>query len=118
MGGGRGVQPDVVDYELALTAEHMPTVAAAVERLLAAEHWPIQRESADGRSGKTIDIRAYVASVSVDAGALRWTARVTPRGTMRISEMLGACGLEAKTWHHRVRRTRVNWSPPSPADGA
>ena len=115
---GTAVQPDVVDYELALTAEHMPTVAAAVERLLAAVHWPIQRENADGRSGKTIDIRAYVASVSVDAGALRWTARVTPRGTMRISEMLGACGLEAETWHHRVKRTRVSWSTSFPADGA
>ena len=115
---GAGVQPGEVSYELALAAELDETVAAAVERLLAAEHWPIERESADGRSGKTIDLRAYVASVSVAAGTLRWTARVTPGGTMRISEMLGACGLEAKDWHHRVKRTQVIWSASASADGA
>ncbi len=79
-------------------------------------NWPIERGSADGRSGKTIDLRAYVASVSVVAGTLRWTARVTSGGTMRISEMLGACGLEAGDWHHRVIRTQVDWSGLASAD--
>jgi radical SAM-linked protein len=115
---GSGVQPGEVSHELALSTELIETVVAAVERLLAAEHWPVGRESADGKSGKTIDLRAYVASASVDAGTLRWTARVTPGGTMRISEMLGACGLEARDWHHRVKRTHVIWSASASAISA
>jgi radical SAM-linked protein len=114
---GAGVQPVDVSYELALTAELAETVVAAVERLRAADHWQIERVSADGKRGKTIDLRAYVASVSVDAGTLRWTARVTPGGTMRILEMLGACGLEARDWHHRVKRTHVIWSASASAEG-
>lgn len=115
---GTGAPPGQVSYELALPADRADAVAAAVERLLAAENWPIRRENADGRSGKTIDLRAYLASASVATGTLRWTARVASGGTMRISEMLGACGLEAGDWHHRVIRTQVDWSGLASADHA
>ncbi len=113
---GAAVQPETVTYALPLTGEQVSSAQAAVERLLAAEQWRVDRGSADGRSGKTVDLRGYLVSAGVQAKTLRWTVRVTSAGTVRPAEMLDACGLDAKACQHRVTRVDVCWSDAGSAD--
>ena len=103
---GLAVQPDQVSCQVDLPADQVPAVAAAVEHLRGAEHWPIERH---GRQDKVIDLLAYVVSASVEAGALKWTARVTADGSARPAEVLAAVGLAPDAWQHRVKRTGVRW---------
>jgi radical SAM-linked protein len=103
---GVAVQPDQVSYQVVLPADQVPAIAASAERLREAEHWPIKRQ---GRQDKVIDLLAYVVSASVEAGALKWTARVTAGGSVRPAEVLAAVGLASDAWQHRVKRTWVSW---------
>jgi len=120
---GVAVQPDQVSYQVVLPADQVPAVVASVERLRKAGHWPIKRR---GRQEKVIDLLAYVVSATVEAGALKWTARVTADGSARPAEVLAAVGLDPDAWLHRVKRTWVGWfgldwaasieAPVGPAD--
>jgi radical SAM-linked protein len=103
---GVAVQPDQVSYQVVLPADQVPAVAASVEHLRKAGHWPIERR---GRQDKVIDLLAYVVAATVEAGALKWTARVTADGSIRPAEMLAAVGLAPDAWQHRVKRTWVRW---------
>ena len=114
----RAPQPELVEYQLPLTPEWMTPVAEMVERLVASPTWMVGRENARGRIEKEIDLRAYLHEAAIEGQTLRWTVRVTNSGTLRPAEMLAALGLNPEEWHHRIRRTAVQWSIARPAEAA
>jgi radical SAM-linked protein len=119
------LHPEQVVYEVALSSEQVDAARPAVERLLAAEHWPVERSDERGRPLRSIDLRPMLVEVSVEPDALRWTCRVPDNGSARPGEWLQAFGLDARALLHRVRRIAVHWqseahtSPePEPAPSA
>ena len=103
-------QPVRVDYELPLPPDRVETVSQAAQSLMAAPTWAIERTGPGSRKIKDIDLRQYLAEASVSEGILRWTVHVTTGGTLRPAELLAAVGLPPQEWHHRVRRTGVQWA--------
>jgi len=112
--GRRGPRAEQVEYALALPPDAVEPVTAAVDRLLAAPTCRVDRTGPGGERGKTIDLRAYLADVSIRDATLRWSARVTESGSARPAELLTAVGLRPDECLHRVRRTAVRWVTESP----
>lgn len=108
---GDKLHPAQVIHEVALPEDEAWVARAAVERLLAAEQWLIERTDAQGRPQRTLDLRSLLIDASVESGVLRWTHRVSNDGSARPAEWLRAFGLEPTTWLHRIRRTAVHWQP-------
>jgi radical SAM-linked protein len=102
-------QPVQVDYQLPLGPGMTETVAEASQRLMAAPTWPLER-SGPGKKSKEIDLKQYLAGVSVQEGMLRWKVLVSAGGSLRPAELLAAVGLTPEDWHHQVRRTAVQWA--------
>ena len=113
---GKSLQADLVDYSLDLPNEHTSNVSEAAERLMAGESCLIEREAAEGRRERTIDVRAFLTDAGLKEGRLNWTVRVTNSGSVRPAELLTAVGLDPLQWHHKVRRTSVRWAKDVPAD--
>ncbi|MBP7934844.1 MAG: TIGR03936 family radical SAM-associated protein [Phycisphaerae bacterium] len=103
------VQPCEVEYSVDLSAESAIRAAAQAAALMAEHHWCIERDSNGGKAGRRIDLRALLVEVGVDGNTLHWKVRVDPKGGARPAEILTALGLDAASWLHRVRRTRVAW---------
>jgi len=79
-----------VTYETPLPTDREPDVAAAVARFLAQEtHWITRADN-----GRTIDVRATVLGIELDAGSLRIILRVSQEGQARPREILAALGLD------------------------
>jgi len=114
--GGRSPQAESVEYAVDLPAEHLPAVEQALHRLLAAETWRIERTGPADKPGRTIDLKAYLVDASIDRERVRWTVRVTDSGSIRPAEVLAAIGLDPGSWHHRVRRTAINWRKQAATD--
>jgi len=108
-----------VEYALDLIPPQVGPVTDAVNRLLAAETWPIERAEPGQRPKRLIDIRAFLVDAVVDAATLRWTASVTGDGTIRPVELLAAVGLDPQEGRHRVRRIAIHWvGRPAAESGA
>jgi radical SAM-linked protein len=112
---GRKLHPEQVAYEVALPEDRALAVRTAVERVLAAEQWPIERLDEHGKSVRSIDLRSLLVEASVGPGVLRWTHRVPDGGSARCGEWLTALGLDGREMLHRVRRTAVHWKAGTPA---
>jgi radical SAM-linked protein len=115
---GRKLHPEQVVYEVALPLEQIDAARPAVERLLAAEHWPVERTDQRGRPLRGIDLRPMLVAVSFEPGALRWICRVPDNGSAKPAEWLRAFGLDPREMLHRIRRTAVHWqaeAQPGPA---
>jgi len=110
---GDAIQPGQAAYELVLSPERIGPVADAVERLLAAQRWEIQRQGAGKKGCKTVDVKAYLSQASLEGDVLRWVTRITSTGSVRPAEILEAVGLEPSSWLHRIRRTWVDWKAQS-----
>jgi radical SAM-linked protein len=106
---GGAIQPSEVDYSVDLPPESVDQVAAQAAVLMAERQWCVDRGSSGGKPGRRVDLRALLVEAGVDGNALHWTVRVDPKGGARPAEILAAMGLDASSWLHRVRRTRVAW---------
>ncbi len=74
-------------YEAVLPAEALPGAPEAVERLLAAEEWVVER---GGKKKRTVDIRPYIESLELEGATLSMRLKVTGRGTARPREIAAA----------------------------
>jgi radical SAM-linked protein len=111
----RKLHVERVNCEVALAGDQVEAARAAVDRVLAAESWPVQRTDERGRVTRSIDLRPLLIEASVEPGALRWSHRVSDGGSARPGEWLQAFGLEPAEHLHRVRRTEIHWQTEPPA---
>ncbi len=114
--GGATLQPETAAYRLPVSPAQAGELAGAVDRLLGADRWSVPRSGADRRGTRSIDVRAFVRDARVDSEHLHWTVRVGNDGTARPAEVLAALGLSPEEFHHKVRRTSIQWAggPPLP----
>jgi radical SAM-linked protein len=112
---GRKLHPERVDYEVALPQDRADTARQAVEHLLAAEQWPVERTDERGRPMRNIDLRPMLIEVTIEPERLRWACRVPDNGSARPGEWLKAFGLDARESLHRIRRVAVHWQTEAPA---
>ena len=108
-------QADRVTYAVPVPPENAGAVAEAINRLLAAKTWRIQRSGGGAKPARTVDLRPYLVDASIREGILRWTVRVTDAGSIRPAELLSAVGLAPDAWQHRVRRTAIRWREEAPS---
>jgi radical SAM-linked protein len=106
-------QPVRVRYEVALK-EPPPGLDEAIEAFLARDAWPVTRASQENRPARSVDIRPFVEALVRRGDCLEMVLRVTPQGAARPSEVLDSLGLSGRELAHRLRRTRVYWSEPTP----
>lgn len=105
-----------VNYEVALPDNQVAAVREAVDRLLAAEKWPVQRTGQRGETARSIDLRPLLIEASVESGGLQWACRAPDSGSARPGEWLQAFGLDPAEYLHRVRRTEIHWQTGPLAD--
>lgn len=92
-------------------------LAQRIARFDASASWPIQRATKGRRSGtrnRSLDLRKLVERAELTGSVLRMVLSVRQSGSARPAEVLGALGLPADRWSHRLRRTRSDWEPPLP----
>lgn len=75
------------EYEARLPAGATPDPAP----LLALPSVPVERRSAEGV--RTVDIRPWIAAITVEDGVLRFTIRITDSGAARPEEILKLLGV-------------------------
>lgn len=107
--GKRTPQPRRVDYTMTLRSEDVTKAVDALQRLLAAETWPIQRQASAGKPVKTLDLRPCVIDASIADEVLQWSLQVSGGGSIRPGEFLTAIALNPAKYHHHLRRTAAAW---------
>jgi radical SAM-linked protein len=93
-----------VAYEAPIPAPDQAGLGQRIERLLAAESWPVER--ARGRAA--IDLRPLLRELTIDRGVLKMRLHVNSRGSAGPREVLtalGLTGIERQGSH--LRRTAV-----------
>ena len=107
--GKKAPHPKRAQFVLVLCGEDAVEAAKALERLLDAETWPIQRHGPAGKPDKTLDLRSYVIDASIADEVLQWSLHISDGGSIRPAEFLAAMQLDPAKYHHHVRRTVVVW---------
>lgn len=102
-------QPRRAVYATALASEDALELNAAIQRLLAAETWEIERELGPRKPTRRLDLRQYIETIEWDGRELRMTLGFVKQGSARPSEILNALDLPVEEYAHRVRRVKVEW---------
>jgi radical SAM-linked protein len=87
--GAGKAQAARMTYEFPVPPERRPRVASAVQALLAADHYEIER---DGRRER-IDLKADLDGLELVEGCVRFSLRATRTAGVRPREVLEALGL-------------------------
>lgn len=87
--GAKKAAVNRVTFEVRLPAECLEEAAAGISKLLAAETSIVEREAGKG----PIDLRPYIEELALAGDMLRMQLKVTPLGSARPREVLGALGL-------------------------
>jgi len=102
--GSRKAQVRSADYEVSIPETHTAALGERIERLLAADAWPIERS----RGQRSIDLRPCVLELSLRQRVLHMRLRIDSRGSVGPREGLAA--LDAAHLDRegaRLRRTAV-----------
>jgi len=91
-----------VRYEVPLPERTLPGLPERIERLLAAETWPVSRP---GRRG-SIDLRPLVEELAMKRGRLTMRLRIDPSGSVSAREVAAELGLP-ELEHQGAHFTRI-----------
>jgi len=111
---GRHVfRPDRAVYEFALSegisgsmADNLQTVRRA---LGGAGELFVERFGGAGKSVRRIDVSVYIESVECEQNVLTVKCAVTPKGSVRVDEILQLLGIEFRDLCVPVKRRSVHW---------
>jgi radical SAM-linked protein len=106
--GSRKAQVRSASYEVPIPAARESALGAAIERLLAAPSWPVDR----GPDRAAIDLRPEVLDLAFGERRLRMRLRVDAQGSAGPRHVLAALGLgEVESQGVCLRRTAVEVCP-------
>lgn len=84
-------------------------IQAAASQLLAKDNLVVKRFK-DKDSVKEVDIRKYLKNIEFTEGTVKVDCKITPKGSVRVDEVMGILGLEFGMLKSPVRRTDIKWS--------
>ena len=96
-------------YRVELRPEHAREVAPRIAELLKAEALSVERSYGPEKSTRTIDIRPFVFTVTLDGCTLEMWLTYLVQRSARPSEVLETLHLPADAYNHCVRRAAVEW---------
>ncbi len=97
-------------YETTIEADATNAASVRLRRLMSLNELRIARDSGPSKPRREIDIRPFVAALSMDEDTLRMQLRITEKGSAKPAEILSELGLAADIYVSRTRRIRVEWN--------
>ncbi len=111
--GRHAFRPDWAVYEFALRegiSESMADNLQAVRRALGgAGELFVERFGGVGKGVRRIDVSVYIESVECEQNVLTVKCAVTPKGSVRVDEILQLLGIEFRDLCVPVKRRSVHW---------
>jgi radical SAM-linked protein len=81
-----------------------------MKRILESSEWPVTRRRGAGKqSGKTVDVRPYIESLTLERNGLLVDSKVTPTGTIRTDEICHLLEIDAAQSPGAITRRAVTW---------
>lgn len=108
---GEKTQPTRVRYRLKLYDEDLSAVQPRLAEVLGAKELLVERKDFKKGGGRVLDVRPYLAELSLVESALEFVLLVTPTGTAKPAEIAGLFGFDPDSIHHRIRRVEIQWGP-------
>ncbi|HNQ24629.1 MAG TPA: TIGR03936 family radical SAM-associated protein [Phycisphaerae bacterium] len=105
------LQPESVRYRLDLPDQPPSDLPQRVRDFLASDIVEVQRENPKARGIGRINVRRYLAALSLTDGGVEFDLRWTPQGTARPVEIAQVLGFEPDSVTHRIRRLEIRWQP-------
>lgn len=113
VGAGASFQPQSAEYVLPLRVEARADLGerlrAEIVTVMESERCMVERASGEGKAARAVDVRPFLLSVRLDAGALTVPHRTGAGGSIRVEEILRLFGLGPPDLAGPVRRTNVIW---------
>jgi radical SAM-linked protein len=103
-------QPRRVVYVLRLDAETMDAMGERANQLMARDSLRIQRDYGPDKVARSIDIRPYIETLTLDGDELRIVLCFDAQRTARPGEVLTELGLAPADHQNRLRRAEIHWN--------
>ena len=100
--------PNAAEYEVTIDAGADVALATRAAAILSETSVFVDRAT-PGMAVRHIDVRPYIASITVEPERLRWTQGITATGSVRPQEVLELLGLAVDDHLHRLRRVGVTY---------
>lgn len=80
-----------------------------IQSLLDAESLPLTRTSPKWNAPRTVDVRPFIAALSMSGRTVKFVLRITGQGSAKPAEIASLLGYDAKSINHCIRRLSVRW---------
>lgn len=101
--------PELVRYRLDLGEPSPSDRAARVRTILETEVVQVQRAIPKTDRTKPVNIRPFIAEMSVDGDAVEFSLRMIGGGSAKPAEVASLLGCDAGSINHRIERLEVQW---------
>jgi hypothetical protein len=103
--------PCLVTYVLPVRDEYIgQQLKERAKQLLASESINVTRQlDAKGLKFKNIDVRDFLKSIVINDSCIVIECKITPRGSIRVEEILKLLSLDMEKLAGPIRRTSVQW---------
>jgi len=103
--------PYLVTYVLPVREEYFnEEIKERAKQLLASESINVTRQlDAKGLKFKNIDVRDFLKSIVINDSCIVVECKITPRGSIRVEEILKLLSLDMEKLAGPIRRTSVQW---------
>jgi radical SAM-linked protein len=103
--------PRLVTYILPVRDEYIgQQLKERAKQLLASESLNVTRQlDAKGLKSKNIDVRDFLKSIVINDSCIFVECKITPRGSIRVEEILKLLSLDMEKLAVPIRRTSVQW---------
>lgn len=108
---GVSFQPHSATYILPITPNYPnERLQTTIERLMASDNLQVRRRmDAKGIRIKTVDVRVFLKSITLDNRDIMVDCRISPSGSIRLDEILELLELDKRRLSGPIRRTNVQW---------
>lgn len=108
-------QPAMAHYILDASDRSADRLAECVERIMSAERIDIERVVRKRKTTRSLNVREFLADMSLDGNDIRFTLRITEKGTAKPAEIASLFDYDAGAVCHRITRTEVEWREFDPS---
>jgi len=111
---GVSYQPYLATYILTVKSSVFvktgKNIKAAIKRIMESESLEVERYVEGKKSkSKTVDVRDFLKSVELKDKRVKVEYNISPRGSIRVDEIIKLLGIETEHLAEPVRRTNVQW---------